>query len=101
MKGKTNRLRLDLVVEYEVCGRLYACAETVPGSYNLARLDAMLSRFMPSVDGSTVMVRPQCIYMARSAKAAKAVASLWNAAHRRAGRLYDFTPVQAGKGVLI
>lgn len=86
-------MKLNVVADFDICGKRFAAAFAVDASLNLVGLPGLTSLAFPMSDHTFVHIAPKFLLMCESAKKADRVAEAWNAGYKEAGRLYDYSPV--------
>ena len=86
-------MKLNLVADYNVAGRMFVSILQIDGSNNLVNLLDMASMQFHFSDGGHVYVKPQSLQMCESRRKAEQVRKLWMDSYRKDGRLYDFSPI--------
>ena len=88
-------MKLNLVADYNVAGRMFVSILQIDGSNNLVNLLDMASMQFHFSDGGRACVKPQSLQMCESRRKAEQVRNLWEDSYRKDGRLYDFSPIFA------
>ncbi len=86
-------MKLNLVADYNVAGRMFVSILQIDGSNNLVNLLDMASMQFHFSDGGHAYVKPQSLQMFESRRKAEQVRKLWEDSYRKDGRLYDFSPI--------
>ena len=90
-------MKLNLVADYEVCGKRFASLFSIDGSNNLVNLPEMTKMLVPFSDGPSAYIKPKFLLMCKSGAEAERVRRMWNDGYRRDGRLFDFSPMTYGE----
>ncbi len=86
-------MKLYVVADFDICGKRLAAAFAIDSSQNLVGLVGLASLEFPMSDHTFVRLAPTFLLMCESGKKADQVAEAWNDGHKKAGRFYDFSPV--------
>ena len=86
-------MKLNVVADFDICGKKLASAFAIEASNNLVNLPRLTSLAFPMSDNTFAYIAPEFILMCASGKNAERVAEAWNADHKEAGRLYDYSPI--------
>ena len=86
-------MKLNVVADFDICGKRFAAAFAVDASLNLVGLQGLTSLAFPMSDNTFVHIAPKFLLMCESGKKADRVAEAWNLGYKEAGRLYDYSPV--------
>lgn len=88
-------MKLHLVADYDINGKMFATTHTIDSSNNLAGLPLLTTMQVPTTDGGFIPVAPKFLLMCKSGKKAEEVAEAWSEGYRKEGKLYDFKAVDA------
>lgn len=90
-------MKLNLVADYELCGKRFASIFSIDGSNNLVNLPEMTKMLVHFSDGPSAYIKPKFLLMCKSGAEAERVRSMWNDGYRRDGRLFDFSHMTYGE----
>lgn len=86
-------MKLNLVADYDVCGKRCCRAFAVDSGSNLMGLTRLTTLAFPATDGEFVYIAPTFLLMCESGRKAEEVAADWERAYKEDGRLYDYEPI--------
>jgi len=86
-------MNLNLVADYDVCGKRFAASFAIHASQNLVALRDLTALNFPATDGGFVTIAATFLMMCESRRKAEAVEEQWKRDYKEQGRLYDFAPV--------
>ena len=86
-------MKLNLVADYDICGKRFVSSFSIDSSNNLVGLSSLTSLQFPTTDGGFVSVAPKILQMCETKKKAEEVEELWKNTYREEGKLYDYNPI--------
>lgn len=86
-------MKLNLVADYDVCGKRFAATFSIDASQNLVALRELTALNIPTTDGGWVYIAPKFLAMCASRRKAEETEDIWRREYNEQGRLYAFDPV--------
>lgn len=86
-------MNLNLVADYDVCGKRFAASFAIHSSWNLIELPKLTAMNIPTTDGGWVSIAPKFLAMCASRRKAEETEKIWDRNYNEQGRLYAFDPV--------
>ena len=86
-------MKLNLVADYDVCGKRHVATFAIPQCQNLVALRELTTLQFPTTDGGWVYIAPMFLAMCVSRRKAEATEEIWKRDYKEQGRLYTYEPL--------
>ena len=86
-------MKLNLVADYDVDGKVHVATFSILSSQNLIYLRKLTTLQFPTTDGKWVYIAPRFLQLCESRRRAEAIKDEWERDYREQERLYDFKPL--------